>query len=1208
MPTFARVLLSLLAAALFAWSVQGDALRRVPIMRTDAVVPEAGAANLLLHDVYGTAAPEIVTCSMESAYALTARGGEYVPVWRSPEVECSAVRIGDIDGDGHPDAVVGSKPYPNGAGAIYIFEPRGFAPPRASVTLPGNAGANDVAIGNVDADPAVEIVVITNSSLYVYDAVTLALEWSTPSSGHSVGIADLEGDDMPEIVVSSGFVYDAVSRSMTWDCFCYFGEYEMLVADIDADGRDEIVGSGYSIVRVVQGDTRTWTQFTTRSETRGLAVSDVDGNGQMEIVTGEQFYTPIHGRAHDGTVLWSIPQKGYTVDAIAVGDPDGDGVSEVVWGADHYVTADDTLFVAGIASQAVEWSRVDAGFIHAAVTADLDGDGDAELITAGSLRWPFTNSSGTLVEVRDVRTGSLGQFGVNGSADAIDAGQLDGDPQLEIVLAIEHEVLVFDSLSLTRQFTTPEDSGSRAADRPMLVRNVDGDPEAEIFVSRNDRSVRVWNGATAVIQATSAPLSASHLDFAIGDVDADGALDLVVATKAGYSIFRASDLALRTHVAVTGVRRVAATTGELAVTIGDEVVVLDGATLTERWRCALGGEPTRAHYTQFKGSRWLAVGTRKTLHFFPGTAAPCAQKVTAEYPVSFTPQPVFGFTDFHLADHTGDGRPELVIAGPAFEVDLIDLASEPRGDADGDGDVDDADPAALASWFYGDGSGLDACADQSGDSALDTNDLFRLVNARHGNVAATPAVAPAAGAKDVLSLVSVSAPVGTVRVPVYVRDVAGSPLGVDRPATQRIQALGFRVTFAPASAVTAASFTPAGVLAGSPLFEESYDAAYVVSFAEAGHALSFTPDGAAPGNLIGYLDVTTSSALSPGTAITMTVDPATATLSNQAGTIVETFANRMLALQNGTITVTATCPVVSVTTSIVGNAGACTAGTGGTVTAVVGGASSASLQWGWRATPGGAITPIANATGTSYTLAGADFGGAGTKFLVVSATSSCSQAVSNELTVTISSTPDVTVNASSGVYAGSTANYASVAGQGAGATYAWTVTNGTITSGQGTRAIRYTAGASGQVGIDVVVTATGCAGSSSPHADVPVIARPAGASLLYLISPCRILDTRGGPPLASGWEQEVVVSGICGIPPGAKSIAANITVVAPSTSGYLALYPSDVIWPGTSTVNYRSGRTRANNTVVGLSANGHVTVRNAGAPTHFLIDVTGYFQ
>ncbi|HEY7114332.1 MAG TPA: S-layer homology domain-containing protein [Thermoanaerobaculia bacterium] len=71
--------------------------------------------------------------------------------------------------------------------------------------------------------------------------------------------------------------------------------------------------------------------------------------------------------------------------------------------------------------------------------------------------------------------------------------------------------------------------------------------------------------------------------------------------------------------------------------------------------------------------------------------------------------------------------------------------------------------------------------------------------------------------------------------------------------------------------------------------------------------------------------------------------------------------------------------------------------------------------------------------------------------------------------------PNATITAPATVCAGSAGNTASVPDAGAGGTYAWTIGNGTITGGNGTRTITFTAGNSGSVNLGVtVVNGTGC--------------------------------------------------------------------------------------------------------------------------------------
>src|SRR4029079_15640401 len=57
-------------------------------------------------------------------------------------------------------------------------------------------------------------------------------------------------------------------------------------------------------------------------------------------------------------------------------------------------------------------------------------------------------------------------------------------------------------------------------------------------------------------------------------------------------------------------------------------------------------------------------------------------------------------------------------------------------------------------------------------------------------------------------------------------------------------------------------------------------------------------------DLIGTLQVTLSASAPGGSTVTLTIDPATATFSNKAGTTGETVAQNTLSVSNGIVTVT----------------------------------------------------------------------------------------------------------------------------------------------------------------------------------------------------------------------------------------------------------------------------------------------------------------
>jgi hypothetical protein len=170
---------------------------------------------------------------------------------------------------------------------------------------------------------------------------------------------------------------------------------------------------------------------------------------------------------------------------------------------------------------------------------------------------------------------------------------------------------------------------------------------------------------------------------------------------------------------------------------------------------------------------------------------------------------------------------------------------------------------------------------------------------------------------DVVTVANVNGPQFTVvDVPVSIRDRSGTPLGLDQPPGMHIQAYAIKVNYSPASAVQSITFTRAGVTSSlTPASESNATSAgsisLIDSFSEGTNPIPFTLDGAAPGNQVAALHVTLSPTATPGTVITLTLDPSSLTqLSNDTGTTGETVGNSALALVNGSITVTPSVPAL----------------------------------------------------------------------------------------------------------------------------------------------------------------------------------------------------------------------------------------------------------------------------------------------------------
>ena len=127
-------------------------------------------------------------------------------------------------------------------------------------------------------------------------------------------------------------------------------------------------------------------------------------------------------------------------------------------------------------------------------------------------------------------------------------------------------------------------------------------------------------------------------------------------------------------------------------------------------------------------------------------------------------------------------------------------------------------------------------------------------------------------------------------------------------------------------------------------------------------------------------------------------------------------------------------------------------------------------------------------------------------------------------------------------------------------------------------------------------------------------APPGGGSLdFYSVSPCRVLDTRGGaaplggPAMTGGTPRAFPVpSSSCGIPAAAQAYSMNATVVPPAPLGFLTLWGSGTM-PLASTLNSLDASIVANAVLVPAGANGVVTAFTTDS-SQLILDINGFFK
>ncbi len=379
------------------------------------------------------------------------------------------------------------------------------------------------AVGDVDADGQPEVI-SSAYSIVSLDGATGALEWRVAS-----------GYDRSQPSASS------VGR--TWP--------GIVLADVDQDGRPEIVtahGGGWVSVYNGQGWFEPgWPQHPTTNELRGLLVSDLDGDGGLEIIvtaTGNQVNTWVY--EHNGSLRPGWPQLDnaggyawgvYNANA-AAGDLDGDGSGEIIVPSDvHYINAynpDGSLIPANAMYGGKNWGQVG---IWESLQTELRGWGECNGVRAESYRTNFADGPADIV---DVNGDGVMEVVVTGNVYDCYA---DYPPSRYTGVYIFNADRSRFNLGGFDWRTPPVDTGApimedydviETAEANPAVADLDGDGRLEtLFASYDGRLHAYWLDKT---EHGSWPFSVYHpsdgyLSFAsepaVADLDADGHAEVI---------------------------------------------------------------------------------------------------------------------------------------------------------------------------------------------------------------------------------------------------------------------------------------------------------------------------------------------------------------------------------------------------------------------------------------------------------------------------------------------------------------------------------------------------------------------------------------------------------------------------------------------------------------------------------------------------------
>lgn len=320
-------------------------------------------------------------------------------------------------------------------------------------TLAGKIWASsELAAGNFDGNPGNEIVgvVLDTDGLLRLQAVKAdgTVLWKTTETvtGRFPSIADLDGDGLPEIIMS-GKVFNGKTGALKVSV----NIGNSVVADINGDGKLDLVGA-------TKAYSATGTLIVDSGLTSGAlsAVADLDGDGKPEVITVSSSDHVMHIWRYDAAAVgkYKIFRQNININgtlnpnlcpsgsagrttgggAPTVADFNGDGTPDVALagGVGYAVFDGKKLMNSAVSNQNtflwVKQTQDCSSAVTGSSLFDFNGDGKAEVLYGDELRFRiYEGATGTVLYETCNTTGTLYEYPV--------VADVDNDGQADIVVA-----------------------------------------------------------------------------------------------------------------------------------------------------------------------------------------------------------------------------------------------------------------------------------------------------------------------------------------------------------------------------------------------------------------------------------------------------------------------------------------------------------------------------------------------------------------------------------------------------------------------------------------------------------------------------------------------------------------------------------------------------------------------------------------------------
>jgi hypothetical protein len=368
--------------------------------------PGSGFNEISSGDVNNDGVIEILGGPAGAAYPFIASWVTQTILWQSEVLDSPYhVVTGDIENDGDVEIVMASHRTNSGYDNPTI---RVFAGETHLIKWSSEAnlsmGLSQLVLGQMDSDPALEILVGGNSDYHsrviAYDGLTHAVDWQSPDlEGNwprALLAADIDNDGIDEAIIGSEsnvLVYKIQSDISLWDSGSLLGTIrDMAIGDLNADSIQDLVILTTSGVYIYRVDT--WQQELYQPLSKGMQAAILGKGaflpGELLLVTSDYDGTHASMQAWDGissSVKWSHPLGDVFIDDLVVNDFDSDGKQEflLAGGSAQNTPIINFQSFLGIGNNDFSkfWEYIDRpywGNLNSIALYDGDNDGKQELV------------------------------------------------------------------------------------------------------------------------------------------------------------------------------------------------------------------------------------------------------------------------------------------------------------------------------------------------------------------------------------------------------------------------------------------------------------------------------------------------------------------------------------------------------------------------------------------------------------------------------------------------------------------------------------------------------------------------------------------------------------------------------------------------------------------------------------------------------------